>query len=533
MPPPPPPSKSYLLVLDSDSSDDSEDEYRRLRQEYNDAQRNTSRQLFGAGENGHSHASQKTSEVGSKKLSIEVPKEPVPLVSPPPSPSHEDCDESLSNTDNELSPKKLTKNQKRRRQRKKKKKEAREQANEEIKSKNVSFSNVAIREFPRAFSGEAVPGHGGWPLGMKLDGYEDLDKVPIEEYETAKQYQLHEQWMAILSSAEKKSPPGSPAKCPSSPSKKKKEKEKVVIDEKIIRLMDGNTSSCGKDDSNDTTCKNTIYETRQWDYRSRIRNPLFGVVSEDERHALFLEASGTDVKMAMESPTHNNSRRKRSNSFGNHSHSNGGSSRSRSNSFGSHDLGNSIKGKFNEEYSQAMVHHVRNELEQLRFERNKSGATGCNCRKLVVYLPPKDGSGGKKAQHRRLKPSKVVQELKKRNLYDESVAKMSREQLEKLLHKTVESEPCCRDESCFCFRNGIVCQADACSCWHDSHVHAKHSSGSNGDTLSNDDIRKRCGNPLGTYLVDTEAIDRYRTELIQQAESNESDMFICRPVSAT
>ena len=172
-----------------------------------------------------------------------------------------------------------------------------------------------------------------------------------------------------------------------------------------------------------------------------------------------------------------------------------------------------------------MVHHVRNELEQLRFERNKSGATGCNCRKLVVYLPPKDGSGGKKAQHRRLKPSKVVQELKKRNLYDDSVAAMSRDQMEKLLHKTVESEPCCRDESCFCFRNGIICQADACSCWHDSHVHAKHSS---GDPLTNDEIRKRCGNPLGTYLVDMDAIDSYRAEMIKQA----SDLFICQPVSS-
>ena len=162
-----------------------------------------------------------------------------------------------------------------------------------------------------------------------------------------------------------------------------------------------------------------------------------------------------------------------------------------------------------------MVHHVRNELENVRFERNKSGATGCNCRKLVVYLPPKDGSGGKKAQHRRLKPSKVVQELKKRHLYDPSIALMSREQMEKILHKAVEKEPCCRDDDCFCVRNGIICQADACSCWHDSHVHVKNNSGSNGTVLSNDDIRKRCGNPLGIYLVDTEGIDRYRKEVIQ------------------
>ena len=360
---------------------------------------------------------------------------------------------------------------------------------------------------------------------MKLDGYSDLDVVPIEEYETRKQDELHGRWMELLSKREHETP-DSPSKG-SSPCKKKKDKEKA-IDEQIIHLVDGSTA--GDENSSNgsysTSNKKTIYESRQWDYRSRVRNPLFGMLTEDERHAVFLEASGTDPNSIAESPPKSPSknRRKRSNSVGNHGH-NGNGQRSRSNSFANHETTNSIKGKFNEEYSQAMVHHVRNELEQIRFERNKSGATGCNCRKLVVYLPPKDGSGGKKAQHRRLKPSKVVQELKKRNLYDESVAAMSREQMEKLLHKTVESEPCCRDESCFCVRNGIICQADACSCWHDSHVHAKHSSGSNGETLTNNDIRKRCGNPLGTYLVDMDAIDSYRSEKIKQA----SDMFICQP----
>ena len=546
MPAPPPPSKSYNLVLDSDSSDESENEYRcRRQQDYITRQRKIETiapsQLFEFRDNIHPEAIINTSQLTANQLSGTTPKEPAPLVSPPPSPSRGEFQETSSKPGNDnqthdnQQKKKLTKGQKKRLQRKKKKKAARKQEIAEDKiceenPKRVSFSNVAIRAYPRTFSADTVPGHGGWPLGMKLEGYEDMCEISLEEYESKKQDHLHERWVAILSSEKKKSS-GSPSKC-SSPSKRKKEKEKV-IDEQIIRFVDGSTtvSSCDKDDSNDTSCKNTIYESRQWDYRSRVRNPLFGLVSEDERHAIFLQASNIDPKKTLESPTLSNNRRKRSNSMGNHNHG-GGSSRSRSNSLGIHDLENSMKGKFNEEYNQAMVHHVRNDLEQIRFERNKSGATGCNCRKLVVYLPPKDGSGGKKAQHRRLKPSKVVQELKKRNLYDEKVASMSREQMEKLLHKTVENEPCCRDESCFCVRNGIICQADACSCWHDSHVHAKHSS--NCDILSNDDIRKRCGNPLGTYLVDVNAIDRYRREKINQTrESNENDVFICRPVSAS
>jgi hypothetical protein len=547
MPPPPPPSKSYLLVLDSDSSDDSEDEYP-YRQEYNTRRENLKAvapsRVFDVWENDNAEVYENPSESGAKQGFDSVPKEPAPLVLQSSSPTHEEGHQSSKPVNDQTHQNnkntKLTKNQKKRRQRKNKKSTTQKQGNEEHKSheensKRVYFSDVAIRAFPRAFSADTVPVHGGWPLGMELEGYEDIDKVPIEEYETSKQNRLCERWRAILSSRDNKTQ-GSPSKS-SSPSKKKKEKEKVV-DEEIIRLIDvdATVNECGVNDDHDATPTNKIYESRQWDYR-RLKNPLFGSVSEDQRHAIFLETNGTDLSMVTESQNHNNNKntgRARSNSMGNHSHI-GSSARSRSNSLGNHDLGNSMKGKFNEEYAQAMVHHVRNELEQIRFERNKSGATGCNCRKLVVYLPPKDGSGGKKAQHRRLKPSKVVQELKKRHLYDPSVASMSREQMEKILHKAVENEPCCRDDNCFCVRNGIICQADACSCWHDSHVHVKHNSGSNSHVLSNDDIRKRCGNPEGTYLVDSKAIDRYRIEIIkqtklQQREYIESDGLICQLV---
>lgn len=548
MPPPPPPSKSYLLVLDSDSSDDSEDEYR-YRQEYNKTCENLKAvapsRVFDVWENDNAEVCENPSEPVAKQLFDSVPKEPTPLVLQSSAPTHEEGHQSSKPVNDQTHQNnkdtKLLKNRKRRQQRKKKK-NSQKQGNEEDSGKHeensklVYFSDVTVRAFPRAFSADTVPAHGGWPLGMELEGYEDIDKVPIEEYESSKQNRLCERYMAMLSSRDNKTPPGSPPKG-SSPSKKNKEKEEV-LDKEIIRLIDvdATVNDCGVNDGHDATPTNTIYESRQWDYR-RLKNPLFGSVSQDQRHAIFLEASGTDLSTIIESQNHNNKKstgRTRSNSMGNHSHS-GSSPRSRSNSLGNHDLGNSMKGKFNEEYTQAMVHHVRNELEQIRFERNKSGAKGCSCRKLVVYLPPKDGSGGKKAQHRRLKPSKVVQELKKRHLYDPSVASMSREHMEMTLHKAVENEPCCGDNNCFCVRNGIVCQADACSCWHDSHVHAKHSSGSSSHVLTNDDIRKRCGNPEGTYLVDSDVIDRYRIEIIkqtklQQRESIESDGLFCQLV---
>jgi len=510
MPPPPPPSKSYLLILDSDSSDESDVEYR-------------SRQV-------------NTKSVPERIKTVSTPPPPPSATSPLPveCPKSQNEGQSLKNQET----RKLTKNQKKKkRQRRKKKKSVRKEAIQEVKSrdttKHVTFSYVSIRAFPRAFSGDAVPAHGGWPLGMKIEGYEDFDKIPVEEYETMKQNNLHERWIAILSSTKNKpapSPKGSPKTL--SPSKIKREKEKI-IDEQIIRLVNGINSS-GRNDDDNNKPRSIVYESRQWDYRSRVKNPLFRSVSEDERHALFLQASGIDPKILREGQSHkngNSSGRTRSNSIGNHCQG-GRGIRSRSNSFCDHNLESVVEGKFNEEYNQAMVHHVRNELEQIRFERNKSGATGCNCRKLVVYIPPKDGSGGKKAQHRRLKPSKVVQELKKRHLHDSSVASMSRDKMEKMLYNVVEKEPCCRDDACFCIRNGINCQADACSCWHDSHVHVKRSD----RVLSNDDIRKRCGNPLGIYLVDTEAIDSYRIEIVKKKEivqgpPIESDNLFCQFVA--
>lgn len=533
MPPPPPPSKSYNLVLDSDSEDDDSDEEYHLREEYYRSYINAN-SVGALQDETPAKDSSRTIKGASSTAHVIPPDTELCL---PPRPENDESSNQNSNSGS----KKLTKSQKRRKQKRKKKKTTQQdQGNTKTteNSKGISFSSVSIRTFPRAFSGDTVPGHGGWPLGMKLDGHEDLDEISLDEYETNKQKELHERWMAILSSREKKAP-GSP-KC-SSPSKRKKEQhETVTIDDEILRLVDGSYAIRDGNTNENTQSQQSetiVYESRQWDYRSKLKNPLFRSVSEDERHAIFLEASGTDPTKDAECHNHSSSncstsqnhRRSRSNSVGNHSHNNGDSRRSRSNSVGNHDIGNSIKGVFNKEYSQAMVHHVRNELEQIRIERNKSGATGCNCRKLVVYLPPKDGSGGKKAQHRRLKPSKVVSELKKRHLYDSTVAASSRDEMEKLLHKVVESEPCCKDEDCFCVRNGIVCQADACSCWHNSHVHAKHTSDIDGHPLTNDDIRKRCGNPLGTYLVDVDTIDGYRKKVITQIKQNGDYKFVCQP----
>lgn len=120
-----------------------------------------------------------------------------------------------------------------------------------------------------------------------------------------------------------------------------------------------------------------------------------------------------------------------------------------------------------------------------------------------------------------MKPQKLAQELKKRGIYN---PKASREEMEIELHNAVEAEPCCSSNDCICSRNGIECQSDACACWHDSHVHEK-SNGRNGRFVSVDEIRRRCGNTIGMYSVDLNAIDKVRSATLSKL-----NLAYCQPV---
>jgi Cysteine/serine-rich nuclear protein N-terminus len=532
MPPPPPPSASYLLVLDSDSEDDEEDDRPVVREEPIAGDDYDERSTPTSGSR-RPHVVEDENEDDVEEEDVDTSMDEPPL-------------EVSSSDQSKGGSKKLNKNQKRKVRRKKKKSKRGEngpdtEATTSTDSKGngiakVSFSSVSVRTFPRAFSPDAVPADGGWPLGMELDNHHDEEPMDLEEFEAFKQEELRERWETMLEA--QKNLPASPSSLPSkskpSSSPSSNSEKPKPIDPEVILLMDSlhKVNINGKNKKKDDTSA-VVYETRQWDYRNKVKNPLFGVLSEAKRQAIFLASSGGSEADQQKQQQHDKSSessskgRARSNSVSSvgsaqsskqHGHN---TRRSRTSSNGN----SSSIHNFNETYNQVYVMHVRNELEELRNERNKSGATGCNCRKLNVYIPPKDGSGGKKAQHKRLKPSKLTQELKKRDLYDES---MSREDMEKVLHKAVEEEPCCRDEDCFCVRNGIDCQADACSCWHDSHVHVKRYSDSG--PLTNEEIEKRCGNPLGMYVVDLDAIDSFRSMVI----SNQKDgMLFCLPTSTT
>lgn len=385
------------------------------------------------------------------------------------------------------------------------------------KNRSVSFAHVHIHSFPRCLGVSGVPGNGGWPLGMTLHsedrrapdeaslGAGVTNMVAIDDYENAKQERLIQR-----------------------------------IQEQKQQQQSGSSSESLRIDHGDKKAS-TVLETRQWDYKSQCRNPLFGSLIEKERMQLLLESSsareseGDDV-LSVPSKQHqrvgrNNSHNSTcggasSNVQGNQNNSSHSSSNNNTYSSGDH---------YNDEYTDVEVRHVRNELEQIRNNRTMDGAIGCTCRKLQVYILPKGQAAGKKAHHRRMKPSKVKEELRKRQLLppEEVLQQYSREALEGMLHDAVELEPCCTPNSgCSCVRNGIECQADTCSCWHISHqttsaqqhhtsdnatLNSNHGnqSSSSDSTCSMADIKARCGNPInGMYVVDFAKIDEFRRNVL-------------------
>ena len=159
----------------------------------------------------------------------------------------------------------------------------------------------------------------------------------------------------------------------------------------------------------------------------------------------------------------------------------------------------------------AVTQRVQHDLEALRIRRSDPSNLGCSCRKLHVFLPGSTDRSHhkKKSSHRRLPERKVREELRKRGLLhggggaDEVGASMSREDMEVMLHDAIEKEPCCWGNDCPCWRDGIGCQADTCSCWHASRDVSNAASASKQDAAV---ISSRCGNPHGIYIVDFDAI---------------------------
>jgi hypothetical protein len=356
---------------------------------------------------------------------------------------------------------------KRKNKNKKKKKRSKSQVSQsQMLVKKVAFATVHLHEFSRCLGVDGIPNEGAWPLGMSMDDIVWEEQVPLEVYESEKQDRLQERYKTLS-----------------------------VDDKSALPEPVG------------------ILETRQWDYKYKQRNPLFRTMGEKDRMRVLLadstirttptEADAAPVNndtLAKITPVDRKMGRARSTSFGSTS------STSASTTSWEH---------YNDKYTQVEVHHIRHEIEVIRTSREMEGSTGCTCRKLSVYIPPPNA--GKKAQHRRLNLPKLKEELRKRHLLP--TEQTTRETLEHILAAAVEQEPCCTDD-CACVRNGIECQADACSCWHTTHqvktnkpsAEPAVATTSAYANLSVQDIQSRCGNKYGMYAVDLDEIDQYRSQ---------------------
>lgn len=544
MPPPPPPSKSYLLVLDdSDLSSSGEDEeyydnYEEL--EYNDEQEENPATHYHGHEKEEAEA--KVVVPLAKTLTSRTSTGTVSTLSCSTITSRDDNsndDDSFVPTTTTTSPfsstnsssnnNKTAKNKKKKKKpnkngskKKKNKKNTKTNTDSDTQvaaagrnqsdTKSVRFDTVAVREYERCLGTDVVPGDGGWPLGLGHPIVVDADTTATEKTTTVDDYETDKQ-------------------------------ERLRIRAAVTVHTD-----CG------------TLETRQWDYKDGVKNPLFGILGEEQRMKILLASTTTSSGSSIENTSdhhqqqhHNDSHtspsakkhntRSRSNSF---SDSGGGPPRGRSNSFAE---------QYNETFTQVEVHHVRNELEQIRFHRSgDQGHLGCTCRKLDVYLVPADAAAGGKSNHnrRRMSVKRVKEELQKRHLLPKQTK--TREELELLLHDAVEREPCCSNISggtsdCPCARNGVECQADVCSCWYDSHQtkEKQHKSrqlsqnNNNNNKISSDNdnvadvAASRCGNPHGMHSVDVTAIQNLRHTVLDKLGRRQNDddasYFLCQPVS--
>ncbi|KAI2495430.1 hypothetical protein MHU86_19105 [Fragilaria crotonensis] len=535
MPPPPPPSKSYLLVLDTDSEDD-DDQKESIRRRSSAARvmlpNNVTREKV-------EHPNERVyndDEYNDKDVEADEPTTIIPIHSLTASPEQQQNDASIlipltqsfqktnlispiksldqddingdSDNDDEKdqdqtqserlgsssssqrstlqvpsSPSKQlsatnsndnnvnNKKRRRRRHRGNNKTSATETTTNLNKKKNVTFGTVQIRRFERTLGGDGVPADGGWPLGLgSIIPYDESNgknmeepPIPVHEYDERVQQELQQRWRALFP-------------------------EEL---EQHLQLP-------------------AVLETRQWDYKKErnqkgnsIRNPLFGSLTEDQRSNLLVHGKVLSSKCppVSSSPANNNNNKKknsnssqgrpRANSMEQHSSRNNTSTlTTRSGGTGNNNNNVSRPRSQSIDYFNAgpfdpiNVRHIRNELEELRHERSKSDE-GCSCRKLQV-------------NSKKMSASKVREELRKRHALPTSTSSpattTTRLELEDLLRRLVEEEPCCSSQNdCPCVKYGLGCQADACSCWN-------HRGGEKPKTVM--EIKERCRNKFGMYVVD-------------------------------
>jgi len=535
MPPPPPPSASYLLKFDS-SSDEEEYDYvpqafRRQEPPLNASPSYPSSSISNSTSKSTVTLSSKSSKVlkstytSSIDSSIDVPasNNSANEISAATTRKIEDNIDHSDGGDDKNDDHDKKKKKKKRRKKKKNKRgngtadeTQSDNATQSLSSaaarknrKTVSFRSVNVSEFYREMGGGGIPSDGGWPLALSDKKFREY-AIPIDEFEARKQVELRDRYEKFVTV-------------------RRRNHRKTGDDNSSGHHHHGRKRSNSKheDEPQDKVPvfipETVSFETRQYDYKPRGedvhseggknseiewneikitgRNHLFRQLHESERKQILLRDA--DIKEG--DIVLNPDVEKDNHASGSNGHRTSPSRSKRKESIS----------ESNEAFCSLEVKHIRNELEQIRIQRTAEDSRGCSCRKL--YVPVGKGS----RHHRRLTERRVKDELRKRHVTVPNPA--TRDELEQLLHDIVERQGCCYGKDCICYRNGLGCQGDTCSCWHLSHTgHAKKEK---DFSVSGEEAKTICGNQNGIYLVDFTAIDSYRRKFIPGSQG------VCTPAS--
>lgn len=576
MPPPPPPSKSYLLKFDSSSDEEDYDDvpfsFRRQDPLLNalssyPSSTSVSRASSSTSNSTSTSTSTSNSTPPSRPKSSKVmqPTKTSSIKVPASSPTststneknaasarnllegsdlidggdhdhHNDTEEKVEQDSCSTKKKK-----KKKRRKKKKKKENDSTSADEVQNNNatrsssssaarknrktVSFQTVNVSEFYREMGGGGIPADGGWPLALSDKKFREYT-IPIDEFETRKQMELRDRYEKFVTLRRRNHRLRGNDNSSSGHHHQHHHGRKRSNSKHGDEMKRQRSNSKYEDDLQDSVPvfipETFSFETRQYDYKPRGedvhseggknselewneikitgRNHLFSQLRESERKQILLRDADINEGDILLNPDMEKDNQ--------HSHIKSTPPRKSKRK-------ESIT-ESNEAFCSLEVKHIRNELEQIRIQRSAEDSMGCSCRKL--YVPVGKGS----RHHRRLTERRVKDELRKRQVTVPSPA--TRDELEQLLHDTVERQGCCYGKDCICYRNGLGCQGDTCSCWHLSHTgHAKKE---NDFSVSGEEAKIICGNQNGIYIVDFSAIDSHRRKFIPALQDG-----ICRLAS--
>ena len=273
----------------------------------------------------------------------------------------------------------------------------------------------------------------------------------------------------------------------------------------------------------------TVFETRQYDYRRRCSNALFRPMDEMERIQLLsnLKPTGShlhhrdrldsydshnshdshDSHLSTAAVEHNGQDRQSPSAGGSDTgeHVN---SRQRSNSH----VMDSVAAMQHGAVSSHMLMEVNREVNAIKADR---GTSGCSCKptkidklsvaKMKAELLHRDNSCTSSNKLQEYGQEQNPDNAADAELFcvDKAVLdKMSKVELTEKVRQVLKHCPICVEHNCECVAAGVACNAQLCGCLRSGHHKAEY-----------------CANPNGQDVFNFERVQHYRREIILMANA--------------